>query len=672
MSNRFHNKFHRHNHHTEPSDDLQFPDSSYDPIASPESPFRGAFVLNGSLSANGDTKLNNLTCDNITIEGNQLYTGVVFFQAPVNVSTDLQVVGTSISNNSEIAGTLNVNGDVNVGNNVLYVDTGRLTVGINITAPEEALTVVGNISASGKIHADGYNSATWDTAYEISTAYSLASSTFITTETDSQTLSFNEGTKDLTISSGNTVSLSALVDSIAISSTDTDVRALTANWEDTSTVVQINSAYWDTAYEIGTAYSSASSTFLTTETDSQTLSFNEGTKDLTISSGNTVSLSALVDSVVSSGVDTDVRSLTATWDDTSTVVQSNSASWNYQGSDLKALSANWETAYEIGTAYSSASSTFLTSETDSQTLSFDEGTNDLTISNGNTISLSALVDGIDTDVRALTANWEDSSTVVQSNSADWNTAYEISTAYSSVSSTFLTTETDSQSLSFDENNKDLTISNGNTVSLSALVDLTAMDTGVRALTANWDDTSTVVQSNSASWAVDNSIDTDVRSLTANWDDTSTVVQSNSASWAIDNSIDTDVRALTANWNDTYTVVQSNSASWAVDNSIDTDVRALTATWQDSSTVVQSNSADWNSTYSTVQANSATTWNYQGTDLKALSGNWQTTYLASSAYVVSDPTGITGANALTKLIQITQAGYNAIITPSSDTLYVIVG
>jgi len=30
-------------------------------------------------------------------------------------------------------------------------------------------------------------------------------------------------------------------------------------------------------------------------------------------------------------------------------------------------------------------------------------------------------------------------------------------------------------------------------------------------------------------------------------------------------------------------------------------------------------------YSTVQTNSATTWNYQGTDIKALTGNWQNTY-----------------------------------------------
>jgi hypothetical protein len=51
MSSRFHNKWHRHNHHTEPIGDPRFPDASHDPIASPESPFRGAFHLLGPLSA---------------------------------------------------------------------------------------------------------------------------------------------------------------------------------------------------------------------------------------------------------------------------------------------------------------------------------------------------------------------------------------------------------------------------------------------------------------------------------------------------------------------------------------------------------------------------------------------------------------------------------------------
>lgn len=58
-------------------------------------------------------------------------------------------------------------------------------------------------------------------------------------------------------------------------------------------------------------------------------------------------------------------------------------------------------------------------------------------------------------------------------------------------------------------------------------------------------------------------------------------------------------------------------------------------------------------------------------VRSNSANWETTFQASSAYVSSNPTGINGASALTKLLQITQAGYNS-ITPASDTLYIIVG
>jgi hypothetical protein len=43
-----------------------------------------------------------------------------------------------------------------------------------------------------------------------------------------------------------------------------------------------------------------------------------------------------------------------------------------------------------------------------------------------------------------------------------------------------------------------------------------------------------------------------------------------------------------------------------------------------------NSNLWNSSYTTVNANSATTWNYQGTDVKALTGNWQSTYSTVSS------------------------------------------
>ncbi len=77
---------------------------------------------------------------------------------------------------------------------------------------------------------------------------------------------------------------------------------------------------------------------------------------------------------------------------------------------------------------------------------------------------------------------------------------------------------------------------------------------------------------------------------------------------------------------------------------------------EATTFVRSNSGTWQNTYSTVSS---------------MSASWQTTFVASSAYVSSNPTGITGASSLTKLLQITQAGYNS-ITPASDTLYIIVG
>ena len=43
-----------------------------------------------------------------------------------------------------------------------------------------------------------------------------------------------------------------------------------------------------------------------------------------------------------------------------------------------------------------------------------------------------------------------------------------------------------------------------------------------------------------------------------------------------------------------------------------------------------NSNQWSSVYATVLANSATTWNYQGTDIKSLTGNWQSTYTSFNA------------------------------------------
>ena len=122
MSSRFHNKYHRHNHHTYPSDDPRFPDSSHDPIASPDSPFMGDFVLAGGLSA--------------SVPSASAYVAALFGNVGINTSlpnVELTVYG-SISASSNTSTTeLSVYDSQYIAN--------RLGIGIN--NPSTALYVIG-------------------------------------------------------------------------------------------------------------------------------------------------------------------------------------------------------------------------------------------------------------------------------------------------------------------------------------------------------------------------------------------------------------------------------------------------------------------------------------------------------------------------------------------------
>jgi hypothetical protein len=77
---------------------------------------------------------------------------------------------------------------------------------------------------------------------------------------------------------------------------------------------------------------------------------------------------------------------------------------------------------------------FLTQETDSQTLSFTASSYTLSISNGNSVSLSS----INSTFAANSSNYESVYNTVSNLSSNWNDAYDISTAYSNISSTFVT------------------------------------------------------------------------------------------------------------------------------------------------------------------------------------------------------------------------------------------
>ena len=162
MSNRFHNKFHRHNHHTRPTDRSGlYPDSAYDPIASPEAPFQGDFVVDGnitslsSMSAEGDFYATNGTFHgNVVIEGDLSVLGdftqldtVVHTTSAVDIYNSgtgpaLQV--TQVQAEQPIAYFIDSNGGE-------IIFTGDGNVGLGTFSPNEKLTVIGNISGTGDL-----------------------------------------------------------------------------------------------------------------------------------------------------------------------------------------------------------------------------------------------------------------------------------------------------------------------------------------------------------------------------------------------------------------------------------------------------------------------------------------------------------------------------------------
>ena len=256
------------------------------------------------------------------------------------------------------------------------------------------LTVTGYISSGSVFYGDGAglinvgsdevtsivesSSANWDYAYDVSTAYSIASSTFLTSETDSQVLSFDNVTKDLSISNGNSVSLSTLNDREYISTNYLPLSGGTL----TGNLSSLGSVFVDRSLEVGTGttvlYVEGTKVGINTETPNEQLTVVgdiSATGNLTIGTGTTVLYAN--DTKVGINTETPTEELTVVGDISASGViyadGGNSVQWS-----------------EVFTSYSAASSTFLTSETDSQVLSFDDTTKELSISNGNSVSLHSL------------------------------------------------------------------------------------------------------------------------------------------------------------------------------------------------------------------------------------------------------------------------------------------
>lgn len=170
MSNRFHNKFHRENHHSKRTGkNNAITDASYDPIASYDYPFQGEFYSDGeivtntylsAMSAMADDIVvhNNLTVENdltvlrnLTVFGNLSTLGDVSqIDTKVYVSSAIEILnlGTGPAlkvtqdGTQPIAHFIDANGD-----DIIFDDNGYVGLGVNV--PNEKLTIKGNLSATG-------------------------------------------------------------------------------------------------------------------------------------------------------------------------------------------------------------------------------------------------------------------------------------------------------------------------------------------------------------------------------------------------------------------------------------------------------------------------------------------------------------------------------------------
>lgn len=194
-------------------------------------------------------------------------------------------------------------------------------------------------------------------------------------------------------------------------------------------------------------------------------------------------------------------------------------------------------------------------------------------------------------------------TVVYSNSAKWDNTTSTVQSYSATWSTGI------QTISFNDKNAKLSISSGNTVSLSSLSSF-SVDLGeVPVVSGKWNSNFTTTNYFSAFWnaAVDELFNfyvtqVDPGSAFTSEDGNYYIIANskldNNTLW--DSSF-TQVFLLSTIWSSVYMTVQANSARW---ESVYTAFNELSSKYESSYTTTNSNSAKWNSVYNTFNSLSA--------------------------------------------------------------------
>lgn len=184
-------------------------------------------------------------------------------------------------------------------------------------------TFVDRLSTTGIVHASGGTSNQWNSAYShVSTTSGNNSSVYSSVNTASANWNASYTITNSKSASWDSVYSSFNTQSAAYAAVYTNVNSKSANWDSVYSQVYSLSDSWGTGGS------------------PQTLSFNESNALLTISSGNSVSLSALSGST-GSAIDVGVRALTGNWQDTYTQFSTQSANNLSVYSTVQTSSASW-------------------------------------------------------------------------------------------------------------------------------------------------------------------------------------------------------------------------------------------------------------------------------------------------------------------------------------------
>lgn len=658
MSNRFHNKFHRQNHHSKRTvKNNTYTDAGYDPIASFEVPFQGEFFSEGdiltteNLSAQKGVFSESLTTkSNVQVGNDLLVQGSGIFNTNLTIKQSLSAVGNStLDANVFVKQNLNVSGDTTIDGNLVL--SGNLTVlgsavqletivasssAITITnlgtGPALTVTQYGTQPIAHFIDANGEDIIFDDNGYVgLGTNSPNEKLTIVGNISSTQNLYLDSDAQignNLTVSQNISTNGSINISSFANGTTN-DV--VTKDSNNTLETREINSRVWDTSANF---LSGSLAQHYLPKFDTE---------------------STLVNSVIyNNGINVGIN--TSSPNETLTIIGNLSAKGHLYITGSEFLSGNLTLTQNISSSGTATIGTIpigstnnIVTKNSNNTLETRETNSRIWDTNANFLSggltqnklpkfdsNSSLKDSLIYDdgifVGINTTSPTDTFTVQGSSKFFGNvtifgdlTATGVSTFANTVFST-----TSALSVVHVGSGPAAWIGNDGTGDIASFYDIDQNievlhiggnnsafpNVGVKTSTPNKD--FTVKGELSSSGTV-----YDATGNSANWNSVYSSVTPVSSNWS---SVYSSVASTSGDWNSVYSSVVNTSANW---NSTYSSVNSVSGNWQNVYNLVAPASASWNSVYSSVASVSAS-WNSVYSSVNSVSANWQNTYTNYSA------------------------------------------